>query len=220
MQPLAIAMTTVLPYLADLMLAYLAYLVATVSPGPANVAVMATAMRHGRLAGLQLAAGVLLGSLTWGVLAALGLSAFLFSYAELLSVVRLLGGLYLLWLAYRSLRAALGPAQPLAVGKGRGRSAARCFGLGLAIHLTNPKSIFAWLAIIAIGVGPGAPAWVSFLVVGGCWLMGVVLYAGYALAFSTGRMIALYGTFRRWIEGVTACLFGFAGVKLLTSSDQ
>ncbi|WP_299624324.1 LysE family translocator [Pelagibius sp.] len=213
-------MTTVLAHLPDLMLAYLAYLVATVSPGPANVAVMAHAMRHGRLAGLQVAAGVLLGSLTWGVLAALGLSAFLFSYAELLSVVRLLGGLYLLWLAYRSLRAALGPTTLLQVGNGRDRSAARCFGLGLAIHLTNPKSIFAWLAIIAIGVGPGAPAWVSFLVVGGCWLMGIVLYAGYALTFSTSRMIALYGTFRRWIEGMTAGLFGFAGVKLLMSSDQ
>ncbi|MEO1197843.1 MAG: LysE family transporter [Pseudomonadota bacterium] len=200
--------------LPQLVTAYLAYLVATISPGPANVAIMTTAMRHGRLAGLQLAAGVILGSLTWGVLAALGLSVLLARYGGLLEVIRIAGGLYLLWLAVKSARAAFSGAPPQAT-TARSRSAAGYVLVGLAIHLTNPKSIFAWLAIIAIAMTDDAPAVTAFAVVAGCWLMGICVFGGYALAFSTERMIRAYGRFRRWIEGAAALVFCAGGLRLL-----
>ena len=43
-----------------------AYLIATISPGPAVLAIMGVSARHGRAAGLQLASGVVCGSLFWG----------------------------------------------------------------------------------------------------------------------------------------------------------
>lgn len=212
-------MGTFLTYLPDLALAYFAYLIATISPGPANLAIIAYSMRDGRRAGLFLASGVVLGSLTWGILAALGLSALLSSYGELVSAMRIAGGIYLLWLAYKSMRSAIRPQVAVRIEDCKAHSAARYFAVGLAIHLTNPKSIFAWLAIIAIGVGPGAPAWISFLIVAGCWLMGIVVFGGCALAFSTDRMVAAYGSFKRWIEGATALVFGLAGLKLLSTAE-
>lgn len=201
--------------LASLMLAYTAYLIATVSPGPANMAIVATSLRDGRRAGLQLAAGVVLGSLTWGALAALGLSALLLKYAEVAEVLRIAGGLFLLWLAARSLRAALRSDHAPAPARVRDASGLAFFSKGLAIHLTNPKSIFAWVAIIAIGVAPGAPAWTAFAIVGGCWVLGIVVFGGYALAFSTPRMAQAYGRFRRVIETATALVFAVAGARLL-----
>lgn len=201
--------------LASLLLAYTAYLIATVSPGPANLAIVATSLRDGRRAGLQLAAGVVLGSLTWGALAALGLSALLLKYAELAEVLRIAGGIFLLWLAARSLRSALRSDHAPAPARVRDPSGLAFFSKGLAIHLTNPKSIFAWVAIIAIGVVPGAPAWTAFAIVGGCWVLGIVVFGGYALAFSTPRMAQAYGRFRRIIESATAVVFGVAGVRLL-----
>jgi len=87
--------------------AYGAYLLAISSPGPANLAIMATAMRSGRRAALQLAGGVVLGSLTWSVLAAAGLSALRASYGNVTTYIRLAGGAYLLWLAYKSFKSAL-----------------------------------------------------------------------------------------------------------------
>ncbi len=201
--------------LASLALAYTAYLIATVSPGPANMAIVATALREGRRAGLQLAAGVVLGSLTWGSLAALGLSALLLKYAGLTEVLRLAGGGYLLWLAFKALRSALQDSGTPAAARAGGASGLGYFSKGLAIHLTNPKSVFAWVAIIAIGVTPDSPSWIAFAIVGGCWLMGMVIFGGFALVFSTARMAGAYGRFRRLIEGATALVFGLAGFRLL-----
>ena len=208
-------MSDLLAHLPDLLLAYGAYLIATISPGPANIAILSTAMRDGRRAGLQLACGVILGSLIWGILAALGLSAVLLAYGGLAEVVRIAGGAYLLWLAYRSFRSALRRAAPIGARSGAPKAGIAYACLGLAIHLTNPKSIFAWLAIIAIGITPDAPPWIAFAVVGGCWFAGVGIFSGYALVFSTRRMVAIYGSFRRWIDGATALVFGLAGLRLL-----
>ncbi|MEH6631271.1 MAG: LysE family translocator [Halopseudomonas aestusnigri] len=210
------SLNDLLPYLPAISVSYIAYLVATISPGPANLAIMATSMSEGRKPGVLLAAGVVMGSLTWGILAAIGLSSFLFSYAWLMIAMRIVGGLYLLWLAYKSFRSCLRSEEPKALDTGKNRTGLQYFMLGLGIHLTNPKSIFAWLSIIALGVSPQAPVEISFVIVGGCWLMGIVVFGGYALAFSTQKMITLYGSFRRWIEGTASVIFGFAGFKLLT----
>lgn len=205
-------------FLPDLLIAYGAYLIATASPGPANLAIMTTAMRTGRRAGLFLAGGVILGSATWGCLAAAGMSAVLAQYAEVTEIIRLLGGIYLLWLAFKAMRAASRSAPKQPAETADRHSDIRCFTLGLAIHLTNPKSIFAWLAIIAIAITPASPGWAAFAVVGGCWVLGIGVFGGYALAFSTRRMIDGYARFRRWIEGVTAIAFGVAGIKLITGA--
>lgn len=208
-------------FLLGILAAYGAYLLATLSPGPANLAIAATAMRDGRSAALRLASGVILGSLTWGVLAAAGLSAVLATYGELTQYIRIAGGLYLLWLAVKSVRAAmmsdnvLLESRAAAGGSGQGW---RYFSTGLAIHLTNPKAIFAWIAIIAIGVSPGAPVWVSFIIVGGCWAMGVAIFGGYAVLFSTRRMVGVYNRARRWIETGAAAGFGAAGLGLIWAS--
>ncbi len=208
-------MPDVADYLPQLLAAYAAYVIGTISPGPANVMIMATSMRHGRRAGVQLAAGVVLGSLTWGVLAALGLSAFLARYGGLMEIVRILGGLYLLWLALRSLRSALRPPTTLPMTDAGSRRGLGYFALGLAIHLTNPKAIFVWLAIISIGVTAQSPPAAPFLVVLGCWLMGICIFGGYALAFSTRRMIGIYAGLRRWIDSAAALVFCAGGLKLL-----
>ncbi len=209
-------MTDLLPYLPNIILAIGAYLIATASPGPANLTIMATSMRKGRKAGLCMASGVVLGSLTWGVLAAAGLSAFMATFGWLMSALKIAGGLYLFWLAFKAFRSALRSDAVDAVDVGKDLSSAQYFMRGFAIHLTNPKSIFAWASIITIGVDPAAPLWVSFLIVGGCWLLGIGVFGGYAIAFSTARMVRIYTAFRRWIEGTTSIVFGLAGLKLIT----
>lgn len=207
--------------LLGILAAYGAYLLATLSPGPANLAIAATAMRDGRRAGVQLASGVVLGSLTWGVLAAAGLSAVLATYGDLTQYIRIVGGLYLLWLAVKSIRAALKSDNVLSESRNAAAETGqgwRYFSTGLAIHLTNPKAIFAWIAIIAIGVSPGAPVWVSFVIVAGCWAMGVMIFGGYAVLFSTRRMVGIYNRARRWIETGAAAGFGAAGISLIWTS--
>lgn len=97
---------------------YLVYIVATASPGPSNLAIMGVAMARGRLPALALAAGVICGSLTWATLAGLGVSAVLATYVQAIFVIKIAGGVYLLYLAWKSARAAFAaaPAAQPAVG--------------------------------------------------------------------------------------------------------
>ena len=102
--------------------AVVVYLVATISPGPGNLAIMNAAMRWGRGAGLSVATGVITGSLFWGLVAAAGLSVLIAAHRGTTAVVMTLGGLYLGYLAYRSFRSfrralsgAAAPAGPEAV---------------------------------------------------------------------------------------------------------
>lgn len=93
-------------HLPGIILAYTTFLVAIASPGPNILAVLGTSMSVGRRSGIALALGVAAGSFCWAMLSVVGLSALLASYASALRTIKLGGGLYLLWLAYKSFRSA------------------------------------------------------------------------------------------------------------------
>lgn len=206
-----------LAYLPQILPAYAAYLIAVMSPGPAIMAIVSTSMTHGRKAGMTIALGIFAGSMTWACAAALGLATLLQTYATALEILKLLGGLYLLYLAHKAFRAARSDvALPAAVGAAK-ISTRSLLWRGYGIHVTNPKAIFAWLAIITLGMPQGAPASVAGLIIGGCMIMGFLTFMGYAALFSTPHALKVYKSLRRWIEGAMAAFYCFAGLKLLTS---
>ncbi|MGO4437326.1 LysE family translocator [Rhizobium sp. RAF56] len=207
-----------LAYLPQILPAYLAYLVAVVSPGPAIMAIVSTSMTQGRRAGMTISLGIFGGSLTWATAAALGLATLLQAYAMALEVLKVLGGLYLLYLAIKALRAARSHDEMAATAATKSASFKSLVLRGYGIHVTNPKAIFAWLAIITLGMPRGAPASVAFLIIGGCMMMGFITFMAYAAIFSTPHALKIYRGMRRWIEGAMAGFYGFAGIKLLTSS--
>jgi len=69
--------------------------------GPNTLAVMGTSTSEGRRSGLVPGVGVAVGSFCWAVLTILGLTALLAAYAGALFLIKIAGGCYLLWLAYR-----------------------------------------------------------------------------------------------------------------------
>ena len=205
-------------YLPGILLAYSAFLLAIASPGPNILAVIGTSMSVGRQSGISLALGVASGSFTWALLTVFGLSAILATYASALLLIKIFGGLYLLWLAYKSFKSAALKhdieARELAGGR---RTPFGYFQRGYIIQMTNPKAGLAWIAIISLGLQESAPLWVGFAIVVGTFIMSVVIHVLYAVAFSTPAMVRLYGSARRIIQGVLGTFFAFAGLRLLTS---
>ena len=191
------------------------FLVATVSPGPANLAIMKAAMRFGRKSGILLAAGVLCGSLFWGLLAASGLSFLIKSHHGIVSGIMILGGLYLAYLGYRAFFSFWMTSNSTGVStKNSLNSQLGLFVKGLAIHLINPKSVLAWAAIVTIVIKPGSSALLPFQVVIGCWLLGVIVFFGYALIFSSRTMIDWYKKGGRWIDLGSSILFTVFSIKI------
>lgn len=205
-------------WLPGILLAYTTYILATASPGPALMAVMSTSMSVGRRPGLQFGMGVVTGSVCWGLMAAVGVSALLTAYPGALDIVRVVGGLYLAWLAFKAGRSALSD-DPLAARTtdGAHRSGLGWFLRGWAIHLFNPKAIMAWIAIITLGLGGGAPPWVAAVILSGTGLFALTFYSLAAVAFSTPVVVSAYSRARRWIDAILACFFAFGSVMLLAA---
>lgn len=196
----------------DIWIAWIAFAVASASPGPSTMAIMGTSLAYGRGAGLNFAGGVVTGSVIWGILSALGTAALLSQAAWMLTGLKIAGGSYLLWMAYKSGKSALRPTpatKPDIPDKG-------FYKRGLALHLTNPKAVFGWTAIVVLGMPAGAPAFNTFIILAGCAVMAVIINFGYAFAFSTKRVVETYKRTRRSIDGVLATLFALAGLRLLT----
>lgn len=213
-------MTEFMTYLPGILLAYAAFLLAIASPGPNILAVIGTSMSVGRPSGIALALGVASGSFTWAVLTIIGLSAILSAYASALLAIKIFGGIYLLWLAYKSFKSAASKhdieANELAGGK---RTLFGYAKRGFIIQMTNPKAALAWIAIISLGLQKDAPMWVGALIVVGTFALSIIVHVLYAVAFSTPVMVRIYSGARRYIQATLGAFFAFAGLKLLMSRE-
>lgn len=199
-----------------LLLVYVAYLVAVASPGPSTMAIMGVAMSQGRAHAAALALGVVTGSMFWAVLAASGISTVLTAYAEAIYIIKMAGGLYLLYLAWKSARSATttDTRQLKAVTLTKKTALYR---RGVLLHLSNPKAILGWIAIMSLGLQPAALSYTMPAIIAGCAVLGLVVNIGYALIFSTEVMNRAYQKSRCWIEGALAAILGYAAFRLLLS---
>ena len=200
----------------NLPLILFAAFVASVSPGPATLAIAGTSMTSGRRYGLALASGITTGSLMWSVGAAAGLSAVMLANAWAFEAMRYVGAGYLLFLGFKSARSALTPGE-LQTRRVRAPSLRAAYGKGLALHLTNPKAILFFGALYAVGVPHGAGAGELAMVILAVGAQSFILFHAYALLFSSAPMTAAYARLRRWFEAVFAVAFAAAGLKILTA---
>jgi len=160
-------------------------------PGPAVIYVVARSVEGGRLTGLVSVLGVELGTLLHVVFAAAGLSAIVVSSAAAFSVVKWLGGAYLVWLGLRQILGRDGGNEALPSGGGENRF--RVFSQSVLVQVLNPKVALFFLAFLPQFVDPSR---------GAAWTQVVVLGATLATLglFTDGLYALLGGTAGGWIR--------------------
>lgn len=198
----------------------LAFFIVAVTPGPANLSNATLAMSKGRQVSLVYGAGLSCGLIFWGVIAASGLGAILQTSVYLLSVLKVAGGLYLLWLAFNTAKAALAPNQYDAKPVTEETSKKSWFIRGMLLNLSNPKTVIAWMAALSVGMGADNNLYSLIASVVVCVAVGFFVNGLYSVAFSFGGMMSAYQKASRWISGVMAGLFAAAGLGLISSSFQ
>ena len=109
------------------------------TPGPANMAMMATGARFGFRAALPFVAGVILGKqlIIWPI--GYGIMEVASKVPLLFEILKFLSALYIIWLAWRVANMRLSSGEPSLDAPG--------FWSGLLVHPLNPK---AW-AMILVG---------------------------------------------------------------------
>ncbi|MDB5475698.1 MAG: rhtC [Phenylobacterium sp.] len=181
-------------------------------PGPNNFMLMRLGMRRGRSAALAAGMGATLSCIVWCAAAALGLAAVLAAAPWLYKILRVGGGLYLLWFAWSLWRSPpLGAEETAETATGRGGYVWQ----GFAINMTNPKSVLFFASIFSAYVGPDTPAWVHAAAVTIVCVTCLAWQVAMAWLFSARAAAAAYGRARRPLDLAAALLMGAFGVSLI-----
>ena len=128
--------------------------VVELTPGPNMTYLAVIALGEGRRAGLAAVAGVALGLLIVGVLAALGVATLVAESPILFQALRWLGVLYLLWLAYDIWH---GDDSEPSLADNSAEDLAVYFKRGLITNLLNPKAAVFYIAMLPTFIDPARP---------------------------------------------------------------
>ncbi|WBU57916.1 LysE family translocator [Paracoccus sediminicola] len=117
--------------------------VALLSPGPAIVAAIQTSFSRGRDIALPFGLGLALGASLWCLFALAGLALIFETHPQIYHGVKILGGIYIGWIAFQLWRSAPDPL-PEAAEKRFGRG----FMGGVLLNLANPKPALFYATLI------------------------------------------------------------------------
>ena len=199
--------------------AYLATLVGVMlaqsSPGPNMMVVASAALGQGRKAALMTVLGVASGMIIWAVAVAFGLAAVVALFPSLMTAMKILGGGYLLYLAFKSLHAAWTGGETAIKANRQALSPWQNWRRGLLVILTNPKAALMWTAVATFLFGAGLSTWAVLSFGPVAFVTGLMIYGSYGLLFSSGLATRTYVRFARYVETLLGMTFGALGGTLL-----
>lgn len=207
-------LTQLLPFLA-------AALALNLTPGADMTYVIARSATQSRGAGIAASFGIAAGSLVHSVLAALGVSAILQHSETAFLVVKYAGAAYLLYLAWKAIRAGNGG---VAVDRSLERTSLwRVFGEGALTNLLNPKVALFILAFLPQFVDPAkGSAAIQILLLGAIFNVGGTSVNAIVAcsASAAARALGSSASFGRWLNRVSALVFVGLAVRLVLTERR
>ena len=191
-----------------------------VSPGPSFLFVMRTAVAISRRHGIAAALGMGLGASMVSTLSLIGVRVLLTQAQWLYMGFKILGGVYLIYLAWRLWRGAKAPAtedSEIVVSK---VGISRTFLMALATQLSNPKTLLVISGIFAALIPNGAPLWVSLSIPPLDFLIEAGWYIFVALAMSSTRPRLIYLRSRSMIDRTAGAVLGLLGTRLILEGTK
>ncbi|KVH64396.1 lysine transporter LysE [Burkholderia sp. MSMB1072] len=191
-----------------------ALLVTAGTPGPSVAALVARVLTNGVRDVLPFLAAMWLGEALWLTLAVAGLSAFVHTFATGLTVLKLLGVAYLLFLAWKMWTA------PTSAGTDElptGQSPWRMFVAGMLVTLGNPKIMLFYLALLPTIVDlthVGVVAWAEL--VGTMFAILVLADCFWSLLASRARALLTSARAKRIANRTSATAMAGAAVAIVT----
>jgi RhtB (resistance to homoserine/threonine) family protein len=187
------------------------------SPGPALIVVSQQALARSRGAGLIAAFGVSVGSILWVGLVLLGISVVFQQAAWLYAGLRLVGGVYLVYLGVQLWRGARRPMVLDGAPGARPLTPWRGFRRALAVQMLNPKAAVFFGSVFLTMLPAGVPGWVIAAALVMVFVIEFGWYAAVALALSSPPARRAYAGAKAWIERVAGAWLALFGVKLAIS---
>lgn len=189
----------------------------TLAPGPDNLMVLGLGMSRGSRSGIAFGLGCAAGCLNHTVLAAIGVGALIAASPVAFTLLRILGGLYLVWLGAQAIRHARPAALP-GSGQENAERPGRLFLRGLVANAINPKVVLFFLAFLPQFVdAQRADAPLQILQLGFIFtLQAGLIFGGIgAAAGRIGRTLSRHPAAGTWLDRLAGTLFVGLGCRLL-----
>ena len=122
------------------------------TPGPNMISLISRSISQGRAAGLVSLGGVALGFIFYMICAAFGLTALMMAVPYAYDALRIAGVLYLLWMAWQSVRP--GGRSPFQLKELPRHSPRKLFLMGFLTNLLNPKIAIVYLSLLPQFINP------------------------------------------------------------------
>jgi threonine/homoserine/homoserine lactone efflux protein len=193
--------------------------VGAMSPGPSFVLVARTAIARSRADGLAAALGMGVGGVIFSFLVVLGLHAVLGTVPRVYLLLKVAGGIYLLYLGIRIWRGAKEPLRVVDSGERMKRSLSDSFLIALGTQLSNPKTAVFYGSIFAALLPQDLPALLAVVLLPALvFLVEAGWYAIVALVLSSASPRAAYLRAKTAVDRTAGAVVGVLGLKLVASA--
>ena len=214
-------MGDLMPDAATFVLFLLAATIVAVTPGPGIFYVLTRSLKGGRGEGIASTLGNSVGGLVHVAAASLGLSAVLMASATAFTVVKIMGGAYLVYLGVRTLLDRAGHAdesEPVAPV----RRHADAFRQGVVVEALNPKTALFLLAFLPQFVDPQGSVAAQILLLG-CLSVSLNTAVDFVVAYFAGplgRRLRESARLRRRQRRFTGCALVGLGAYVVVAGDE
>ncbi len=123
----------------------LAVSILAISPGPDNIFVLMQSVVHGKKYGLATITGLMTGCIVHTTFVAVGISAIIKENNTIFLVIKILGAVYLLYLAYKVITG--GSEISMSTEKIDKKTPFQLFKIGFIMNVLNPKVTLFFLAL-------------------------------------------------------------------------
>jgi threonine/homoserine/homoserine lactone efflux protein len=181
-------------------------------PGPTILLVVSYALGHGRKTAFATVSGVALGDFTAMTASLFGLGALLAASATLFTVLKWIGGAYLIWLGIKLWRAPI-IAGPMADNDNLPEEKSlKIFLHAYVVTALNPKSIVFFVAFVPQFLDPALPFVGQMLIMEATFLVLATINAStYALAAHAARGLIRKASVQRTVNRTGGTLLIAAG---------
>jgi homoserine/homoserine lactone efflux protein len=186
------------------------------TPGPAVLFVLSSALRAGARKGVASIAGILSANAVYYVLSATGIGALMSASHDLFFTVKWLGAAYLIYLGLRALRGSESMLAKVDNSPAQFRGW-RLLGDGFVLQMSNPNSIVFFTALLPQFINPRSAIAPQMAILGVTSVaIEFFVLLGYGLAAERASILARRPRYAAWTNRIAGMLLIAAGAGLAT----
>ncbi|UUO22980.1 lysine transporter LysE [Colwellia sp. M166] len=201
----------------------IAHFLALLSPGPDFVLVVKSAIRNEGKNAIGVALGIASANALYVGLCLIGVGTILAASVTIMIVLKVIGGLFLIYLAVQALRASKGSYNNLDMAEHTHSNAVKAtflkeFITGFMSGILNPKNLLFYLSLFTVVLTPEVGF--AFKLGLGIWMTAIVFLWDLSIIFllSTPKVRSKFTKLAYYIDKVTGAILGLIGFAIVKSA--